>query len=134
MKFTVLSKSYLFGELLEAGSVYDYPDDKIPRSADGSIQFEKMSQLEPVKKTAVKSAEKVDEDGGSDDSKKVDAPSGDERAQMIKDTVKSLDKTVDAHWTKAGLPNVETIGNLLGFTVSRKEVDAVAPDFIRPAE
>lgn len=136
MKFKVLSLSYLFGELIPAGTVYDYPDDKLPRDADGNIQFEKMSQLEPVKKSAVKEAKKADEDDtdDSDDGKKFDAPSGEERAQMIKDTVNSLDKAVDAHWTKTGLPNVETISNLLGFTVTRKEIDAVAPDFIRPSE
>lgn len=132
MQFKVLSLSYLFGELVPAGATYDYPDDKLPRDKDGNILFEKLSQLEPIgKKPAIKAPENEDDDGeGSDD----DSPTGEERAQMIKDTVNSLDKTIDAHWTKTGLPNVNTISNLLGFTVDRKEIEAVAPNFTRPAE
>lgn len=132
MKVKVLSKSYLFGELLEAGAIYDFPDDKLPRNADGSIRFEKMSQLEPVGKVSAVKATEQDDQG--DDDVNVDAPTGDERAQIIKDTVMGLDKAIDAHWTKTGLPNVDAINSLLGFNVTRKEVDAVVPNFIRPAE
>lgn len=138
MKFKVLSLSYLFGELVPAGAVYDYPDDKLPRDAKGNIQFEKMSQLEPVGKKPVAKPVETDDDtdpnDDGDDNSSVVVPSGEERAQMIKDTVFGLDKTIDAHWTKTGLPSVDTINNLLGFNVTRKEVDAVAPDYIRPAE
>lgn len=134
MKFKVLSLSYLFGELVPAGAVYDYPDDKLPRDDKGNVQFEKLSQLEPVgKKPAVKASDE-DDDGQGGDSGHVVVPTGEERAKMIKDTVDSLDKAVDAHWTKTGLPSVDTINSLLGFNVTRKEVDAVAPDYIRPAE
>ena len=122
MKFKVLAKSYLFGELVEEGAVFDYPDDKLPRNADGSVKFDKLSQLEPIEKPA-KPAKPAD--AGLTDEQKEDA---------IKAALEALDKSVDSHWTQAGLPDVSTVKGIVGFDVSRKEIDAVAPNFLRPAE
>ena len=123
MKFKVLAKSYLFGELVEAGGVFDYPDDKLPRNSDGSVKFEKLPQLEPIKKTT-KPEEKASDTGLTDEQK----------AEEIKAAVSSLDKSVDAHWTKGGLPNTDAVSEIAGFDVSRKDIEAVASGVIRPAE
>lgn len=120
MKFKVLSKSYLFGELVEEGAVFDYPDDKLPLNEDGSVKFDKLSQLEPIEKPAKPA------DAGLTDAQKEGA---------IKDALSSLDKSVDAHWTKTGgLPNTDAVSSIVGFSVSRKDIEAVASGFIRPAE
>lgn len=124
MKFKVLAKSYLFGELVEEGAVFDYPDDKLPRNADGSVKFEKLPQLEPIEKPAKPEAKAADT-GLTDEQK----------AEAIKAAVSSLDKAVDAHWTKTGgLPNTDAVSSIVGFAVSRKEIEAVAGGVIRPAE
>lgn len=123
MKFKVLAKSYLFGELVEEGAVFDYPDDKLPRNADGSVKFEKLPQLEPIGKSSKPEAKEGD-NGLTDEQK----------AEAIKVAVSSLDKAVDAHWTKAGLPDVNAVKEIVGFDVSRKEIEAVAGGVIRPAE
>ena len=123
MKFKVLAKSYLFGELVEEGAVFDYPDDKLPRNADGSVKFEKLPQLDPIEKPAKPEAKPADT-GLTDEQK----------AEAIKAAVSSLDKAVDAHWTKAGLPDVMAVKEIVGFDVTRKDIEAVASGFLRPAE
>lgn len=119
MKFKVLAKSYLFGELVEEGAVFDYPDDKLPLNEDGSVKFDKLSQLEPIEKPE-KPADAVLTDA--------------QKEGAIKDALSSLDKSVDAHWTQAGLPDVSAVKKIVGFDVTRKEIEAVAPDFLRPSE
>ena len=125
MKFKVLAKSYLFGELVDEGAVFDYPDDKLPRNEDGSVKFDKLSQLEPIEKPAKPEKPEKPADAGLTYEQKEDA---------IKAALEALDKSVDSHWTQAGLPDVSTVKGIVGFDVSRKEIDAVAPNFLRPAE
>lgn len=45
-----------------------------------------------------------------------------------------LDKGNDAHWTDAGLPAVDAVRELLGADVTRKQIEAAAPDAKRPTE
>ena len=145
MKFKVKALSYLFGQLVEEGEVYDYPDDKLPRNADGSIRFEKLPQLEPVEAVKAPAPKAQDaqtpqgtdtgtgeEDGGEDEGDKE--LTDEEKAQAIVDAVASLDKSVDAHWTKGGLPDVNTVKEIVGFELTRKDIEAVAPGVVRPAE
>lgn len=144
MKFKVKALSYLFGTLVPEGEIYDYPDDKLPRNEDGSILFEKLSQLEPVEAVkapapkakdaqAPKETDTGTGEGEGGEGEKVEM-TDEEKAQAIKDAVDALDKGVDAHWTKGGLPSVETVKETVGFDVTRKDIEAVAPGFIRPAE
>jgi hypothetical protein len=139
MKFKVKALSYLFGTLVPEGEIYDYPDDKLPRNQDGSIRFDKLSQLEPIgvvkattpKAKAPKESEADEGEGGEGEGTEL---TDEEKAQAIKDAVDALDKGVDADWTKGGLPNVETVKEIVGFDVTRKDIEAVAPGFTRPAE
>jgi len=62
------------------------------------------------------------------------AMTDEEKAEAIKAAVSSLDKAVDAHWTKAGLPDVMAVKEIVGFDVTRKDIEAVASGFLRPAE
>jgi hypothetical protein len=52
----------------------------------------------------------------------------------ITDAIGALDHTDDSHWTNAGLPAVDALSTLLGRTVTRKEINEAAPDFMRPTE
>jgi hypothetical protein len=139
MKFKVKALSYLFGRLVPEGEIYDYPDDKLPRNEDGSIRFEKLSQLEPVKSVkatapkaeAPKESEADEDEGGEDETTEL---TDEQKAQAVKDAVDALDKGVDADWTKGGLPSVETVKEIVGFDVTRKDIEAVAPGVTRPAE
>lgn len=54
-------------------------------------------------------------------------------AMGIEDAILSLDATDDKQWTNAGLPAVDAISALVGRTVTRAEINEVAPDFMRPA-
>jgi hypothetical protein len=51
--------------------------------------------------------------------------------KTIVDHVYELSHTVDAHWTKTGLPDLNTIKELAGRYVTRGEVEAACPDYRR---
>lgn len=123
MKFKVLEKSFLFGELVDAGSIFDYPDGKLPRNSNGDIRFEKLPQLEPLEKEKKSTTSHLD-NGLTDEQK----------AEAIEEAVASLDKSVDAHWTKGGLPDVMAVKEIVGFEVTRKDIEAVAGGITRPTE
>lgn len=132
MKFKVKKLSYLFGELIEAGQIYDYPDDKLPLKTDGSVDFSKMSQLEPLDVVPVVDQEKALPDESKDESKPDLTVL--QKQEAIVAALQSLDKNVDANWTTTGLPRVEVIESIVGFELTRQDLKDVAPDFVRPAE
>lgn len=121
MKFKVLQKSYLFGEMIEEGEVYDFPEDKLPRDSKGKIRFDKMSRLECLE------APEADE---SDEGLLTQ----DQADEAILAALGKLDKAVDAHWTKGGLPDVKAVIEIAGFEVKRADIERVAPSLVRPAE
>lgn len=43
----------------------------------------------------------------------------------------ALDHADDLHWTKAGLPDLTVLKELTGKVVTRKELNAAHPDFVR---
>lgn len=59
---------------------------------------------------------------------------GDTQAEplSIEDAILTLDAANDKQWTNAGLPAVDAISALVGRTVTRAEINEVAPDFMRP--
>lgn len=61
------------------------------------------------------------------------APADSTRNAQIMDALKLLDPADDAHWTKAGDPNINVLTEVVGFKLTKAEVAAVAPDFKRPA-
>lgn len=123
MQFIVKELSYLFGNLVPAGATFDYPDDKLPRNADGSVNLSKMSKLEPVNPEEAAATNAP-----------ADIDTGASREEAIKAVVDALDKANNDHWTADGKPNLNHIASVLGFKVSRAQVEAVAPGFVRPAE
>lgn len=130
MKFTVKELSYIFGSLYEAGSVVDYPDDKLPRDADGKVRFEKLSNLECLEKKPVEpvAPEKpVQADGGAD-------LTDEEKQEIIINTVKGFDASDDKFWTTDGKPKLEEIEASAGFKVNRKLVHDVTDGYTRPIE
>ena len=56
-------------------------------------------------------------------------PAGDD----ITAAIDLLDPANDEHSTNAGLPAVDAVSALVGRTVTRAEINAAAPDFMRPA-
>lgn len=52
----------------------------------------------------------------------------------IHDALSRLDPSDDSHWTEAGAPRVEAVGELLGRSVTRAEIQEAAPDFRRPSD
>lgn len=55
------------------------------------------------------------------------------RNNQILETLKLLDPSDDAHWTKDGSPNINVLVETLGFKMTKAELTALAPDFKRPA-
>lgn len=53
---------------------------------------------------------------------------------LIRAAVEGLDPKNDAHWTKAGLPEVAAVKDALGADVNRAQIDAAAPDAKRWTE
>ena len=51
--------------------------------------------------------------------------------EQILEGLKKLDPTVDAHWTADGLPNLNSFKFLAGVTVTREQLEEVAPGFTR---
>lgn len=51
--------------------------------------------------------------------------------QKLIEALKKLDSANDNHWTTDGKPKVDTVKFLAGGTVTREDIDAVAPDFTR---
>ena len=51
---------------------------------------------------------------------------------LIRAAIEGLDPKNDAHWTKAGLPEVAAVKEALGADVNRAQIEAAAPDAKRP--
>lgn len=49
----------------------------------------------------------------------------------VLEALMQLDTENDEHWTTAGLPAVFAVSEILGETVTRADIEAVAPDFRR---
>ena len=52
----------------------------------------------------------------------------------IASAIAMLDPGNDDHWTNAGLPAVDAVSELVGETVTRAQIKAVAPDAERPEQ
>lgn len=52
---------------------------------------------------------------------------------QIRENLALLDPDDDDHWTKAGLPDVEVVSDLVGAKVTRAQIGEAAPDFRREA-
>tara|TARA_Y100000310_G_scaffold258188_1_gene266509 strand:+ start:2165 stop:2665 length:501 start_codon:yes stop_codon:yes gene_type:complete len=57
-----------------------------------------------------------------------------EPSKTLVDYVYELDASVDAHWTKTGLPDLNAIKELVGRYVTRGEVEAACPGYRQPKE
>lgn len=58
-----------------------------------------------------------------------------EQARSIQEAVTQLNPTNDELWTSEGLPRVDAVARLVGNPgISRSDVDAAAPEFVRPQE
>lgn len=66
------------------------------------------------------------------------AATPEQRAAAIVTAAQLLDPSDDAHWTKAGEPDLNVMKEMIGYRVTREEVKAAAPDAVRypapPAE
>ena len=150
MKFKVLRESYLFGELKQEGEVFDYPDEHLPLDGDGNIRFDKLPQLEligpkpelkaPKAKASTpagKPAQEPDETEkeSDEDDGKPKPPTPEQKAESIRLALPALDPAKDDHWNKTdGKPSVKEVSEIVGYTVTRGEIDAVDEAFVRPTE
>jgi hypothetical protein len=55
----------------------------------------------------------------------------DEQKALVKESLALLEHDNKTHWTARGLPNTETVSAIVGFTVERKDINEIAPDFAR---
>ena len=76
-----------------------------------------------------KAADDDDDKGGS----KGGAPVGlsEPQKEQVKSALELLDHANKEHWTARGLPNTETVSGLVGFAVERKDINEIAPEFVR---
>lgn len=144
MKFKVLQKTYINDTLHDKGEIIEVDEDQLAKDKKGNIDFSKHSSLEPLDKKAAEAAAKakldahiaaadgVDPDEDDEDNEPEAELSDAEKAQAIKDALETLDPDEDAHWTKKGLADVNTVEEILGFDVTRADIEAAAPDFTRP--
>lgn len=146
-KVKVLRESFINNELLTPRDgapdiIVDFPDHLIARNADGTVNHSKHSALEflekpaPVKPQAAQLPKDADTgtDAGDDDGKPK-APTPEQRKESIKLAVDALDPANDAHWNKNdGKPSLKALAAITEFSVLREEVEAAAPDFVRPTE
>ena len=55
----------------------------------------------------------------------------DVQKDQVKEALGLLDHNVKEHWTSRGLPNTETVSGIVGFSVERKDINEIAPEFVR---
>ena len=72
-----------------------------------------------------------DSDGGAKTVSAASPSKNEEIHTTLEEAIKSLDPDDDAHWTKLGLPNLSVLKEKTKETVSRTDVEDVAPDFTR---
>lgn len=58
-------------------------------------------------------------------------PLTDDEKKAIKTAAELLEHKDDTHWTKAGLPDLTAVSELVGSKVTRNDMEAVLPDFQR---
>lgn len=68
--------------------------------------------------------------GKKQDDNEAPAKSAERRSQ-IKEALTLLDSNDDSIWTEGGLPKVEAVENVLGYNVSRDEIEKANPGFKR---
>ena len=152
MRFKVIRKTFVHNTLFDIGEEVEINDEDLVVDEDGEVRFDKYPALTPMDKKAAKQAvaakqkahaEKAQTDAGllvdppaEDEDEDEGEPDGElgeaEKEQAILDALDVLDPEVDAHWTKAGKPDVTAIEEIVGFDVQRKDIDAIAKDFTRP--
>lgn len=137
MKFEVLEKSYINNTIYEKGSVVDVDESLLAKNG-GKIDMSKHSSLKPLEDIEVADVEETQDDDvddseetEGDEEPEVTEPTDAEKAQAISDALEVLDPADDEVWTQDGKPKVDTIIEVVGFDVTRKEIEAVAPEFTR---
>ena len=53
------------------------------------------------------------------------------KIETVADALQALDAANDEHWTARGVPSIEAMTKLLGRSVTRAEIEEVAPDYTR---
>lgn len=53
------------------------------------------------------------------------------QVDKLVDAINALDPTNDDHWTARGLPSTDHLTKVVGYTVKRTEVEALAPSLKR---
>lgn len=92
----------------------------------GVVQ-DKLSDALANKIAGGSSGKKDDDDGkGSKDVGLTDT-----QKEQVKSALELLDHDNKEHWTARGLPNTETVSGLVGFAVERKDINEIAPEFVR---
>lgn len=148
MRFKVVRKTYIQDTLYDVGAEIELDEDELVKDEKGKIRFEKYPALVPMDKKAAKEAEKAQIEAhklkADTDAGRIlnDPPAGaenggeelseEEKAQAISDALDLLDAENDEQWTAKGLPAVDAVIEIVGFEVTRKEIEAASPEFTRP--
>lgn len=53
------------------------------------------------------------------------------KIETVADALQALDPANNDHWTSRGVPSIDAMAKLLGRSVTRAEIEAVAPDYTR---
>ena len=121
------------------GEIVDYTpegkDDKVlwgvPCDAQGNDLVEGDTEAKAKDVPNQRIANTV---GKVNDTKEADAAEVKRRAEEIKQATTLLDSKNDDHWTQGGEARMETLEAILGYNVTRKELDAAVPDFKRQTQ
>lgn len=101
---------------------------------------EKAAADEKAKAEADEAAKKAAEDAakqqGEGSGQQQDNGGGEQqpegaKIETVADALQALDPANDEHWTSRGVPSIDAMTKLLGRTVTRAEIEAVAPDYTR---
>ena len=75
-------------------------------------------------------SEGYDAEGG-DESDTGEGNDGESTALTLEQALDALDPDNDAHWTKTGLPDLNTLKEMTGAAVTRAQINEVVEDFTR---
>ncbi|WP_420139812.1 hypothetical protein [Sphingomonas sp.] len=118
--------------LIDAGKSIDLDKDKIDKlhpdiRAGGPKEAEGGAELNAANEELTGQVKALTEQV-ADLQSKLDTANEELKPHRIRDAVAGLDHKNDAHWTKAGEPNVDAVAAVVGSPLTRAAITEVAPD------
>lgn len=158
MEFKLKRQSFIGNDLQPEGAIVDIDVKDLAKTKDGKIDYKKHSALcpldekfepepeNPAIQTALGGAAAVntlDPATGTTPAAPVTPPAVDpaaaehgfapEQVEAVQAALEAIDPLDDNGWVKDSLkPKLEPLIALVGFEITRKQLDVIAPNFTRP--